>query len=107
MNHKTIHTDNGIDCYRCGMSVDFPWLPANEPDIDWDRCEQEQMEEEIRFFLPNCAGVSENFGHHFYAIGAKNDDPEHLISAIECQYGDAHIGWETDLAYVPRYCKGE
>lgn len=107
MFHKFLHNDNGIDCYRCGVSVDFPWLPANEPDIDWDRAEQEQQEEEIMFFLPNCAGPSEGLGHHWYALGASKDDPDHLISAIECAYCDTRIGFDTDLAYVPRYCTGE
>ena len=108
MFHKFTHNDNGIDCYRCGMSVDFPWLLANTAIGYWLNYEEQKlMEEEIRFFLPNCAGLSEGQGHHWYSIGADKDDSEHLISAIECHFCDARIGFETDLAYVPRYCTGE
>lgn len=109
MFHKFVSNDNGKDCYRCGMSVDFPWLPYNS-DVDYwvDYDQQKQMEDEIHFFLPNCPGPTENHGHHFFALGnTDKDDSDHLIGAIECHYGDAHIGWTTDFAYVPVYCKGD
>lgn len=118
MGHKWISTDNGVDCYRCGTSIDYPWL---NPDSEvWDspalsipgegvigKFEAEQMESEIHLFIPNCSGPTDNRAHHFFGLGSDKDDHDHLIMAIECHYGDAHIGWETDLAYVPRYCNGE
>ena len=99
MFHKHLHNDNGVECYRCGSALDFPWLPENESEFDFD----ENMEEELLFLLPNCPGPTDNPGHHWYGIGAK-DDPEHLISAIECHWCGAYIGWETDLAQVPLFC---
>jgi hypothetical protein len=108
MFHKWIGNDNGVDCYRCGTSVDYPWKLDEDGNLtDSYTPADEAMEQEIHFFLPNCAGPTDGRGHHYFAIGADKDDAEHLISAIECHYGDAHIGYETDLAYVPRFCKGD
>jgi hypothetical protein len=116
MFHKFIHNDNGIDCYRCGVSLDFPWLNSDS-DV-WDSgvtdvpdvigiAEQEQMEDELRFFLPNCPGATGNRGHHFYGLGnTDKEDSDHLIGAIECYYGDAYIGWETNLLTVQKFCEG-
>jgi hypothetical protein len=107
MYHKWIGNDIGVDCYRCGTAVDYPWKLDEDGNLtDSYTPADETMEREIMFFLPNCAGPSEGRGHHFFAIGNR-EDGERLISAIECHYGDAHIGMETDLAYVPRYCKGD
>lgn len=109
--HKFLSSDNGVDCYRCGTAVDYPWMPEDEHIASGHdpipQSTQDLMEREIHLLLPSCAGASDNRGHHYTATGAMKDDDEHQIGNIECAYGDAWIGWETDLDYVPRYCKGD
>ncbi len=91
--HKWIHTDNGIECYRCGVVVDY----MNEDDAG-SFVADEATERAAHELIGWCdvANDPESRPHHFVVIGT---DDEYGY-ALECAYGDQLITYtSTQIAH--------
>ena len=109
MIHKWLSNDNGKECYRCGVAIDY--LPDPDNGDERDEADIDLIEDDISWLLPFCNGPMNDPAHHYVAVGSndyvynREHENGHRVHWIECHRCDARIGWETDLTQVPRYCK--
>lgn len=80
--HKWIGSDNGSQCYRCGMALDY----ANESEMGGNFTEFFPGASDVAHSLaPGCFGPETNRAHHFLLEGHPASDDAWFLN---CAYGD-------------------
>lgn len=97
--HRWIGIDNGSQCYRCGMALDYRSdpddtdAPATDPDAD-------NAAHSLAWSL--CGGPELSRAHHYVLIGAGGASGY----SLDCAYGDSAVGQDTLPAMVGLDCVG-
>lgn len=99
--HKWISTDNGDECYRCGVVLDYR-SPDDDLEVGRDGFERAKIlgdaHRAAHELAPMGCNPTPNRSHHFMLIGTSDD----FGYGLECAYGDAvnqygetRITWKT------------
>jgi hypothetical protein len=100
--HRWISTDNGSQCFRCGVVLGYAHPSSECEDADCDALGHGIANSEAAHALvPPCAGPGEvgaetPRAHHFWFGGDR----------LECAYGDAVVLPDTDFASIAPACVG-
>ncbi len=90
MPHRWISTDNGSQCFQCGVVVDY-W--DFESDNGFDQAEYDKCSDLAHNLVPGCSGPETNRAHH-YVLGVQRVPQTGLLQEnvwediLECAYGD-------------------
>lgn len=89
--HKYLSTDAGVQCYRCGIVLDYL-----STDDAGGLVADEATELAAMRFIPFCPGPVAERSHHYVYEG----------DGIACAYGDQVIGPDTAPDTVKHECIG-
>ena len=90
--HKWLSTDNGDQCFRCGIVLDY----ASPPDWPSTEAERERDERMAHDLVMSCTGPSTERAHHMVLE----------FDRLSCAYGDSVIEWDTSPEAFYKECVG-
>jgi len=92
--HSWIGTDNGSQCYRCGMVLDYGETDEAGVLVDSDETRR-QSEAAHALAWALCSGPETARAHHYILAAHPTDEPGAYM--LDCAYGDS----ATDGGQVP------
>jgi len=109
MTHRYLSTDYGIECYACGIVLDYmsPDDPAgpyqSAPDSAHDALED--VARGLAFGLP-CPSTGDARAHHYVLEGIPPAYADRGEYALQCAYDAARVDALTVSATVDPACTG-
>jgi hypothetical protein len=96
--HRWIGTDNGSQCFACGLVLDYVETDESGNALWESRLTQTQQDAAFSLAFGLCSGPETGRAHH-YVIGSRPAS-SHMHSGgrsgwediIECAYGDSTVG---------------
>jgi hypothetical protein len=104
--HRWIGTDNGSQCYRCGIALDYGATDGSSGCIDWTDPRTAAESDAAHNLAPWCHEPTDDRAHHYVLEGIPRPADPAWPYVLSCAYGDSVIGPDTLPADIAVACIG-